>query len=128
MYQFDRNRLKIQLEPLRKDDLTIFALLCSERLYGVFWAFSKREHREEELTIYNDTLNATWAWLVNQHISSESQMISRRARNLVHDSEQFGDPLGTQAQCAAIALTYAVRSFSATDLDVVSWCALQVVE
>lgn len=45
-----------------------------------------------------------------------------------HHSDDFGDPLAVQAQCAAIALQYALSFDIYPPLDAASWSALQVVE
>jgi hypothetical protein len=67
-----------------------------------------------------------WSALGESDSPKSSQ--TDRLKSLIHDTEDFGDPLAVQAQCAAIALCYAAESAAPSGADAAAWSAHKVIE
>src|SRR5581483_2527171 len=128
MKQFDRDELKAFLKTFNQQQLLCFTLLCTERLEIAYWAFSMREHRHHEMNVFADTLQWAWGNLSGSCASSEAAREYNTLKKTVHHSDEFGDPLAVQAQCAVIGLLYTIEAQIACDLDAAAWCALKVIE
>ncbi len=128
MVQFERETLKVALTGLPRWKLALFALLCAERISSCFWAFSKRENRERELTCFKDALQFGWENLPGESYPEAARLKRDQLRSIIHHTEEFGDPLAVQAQSASIALAYCLDIDSGSRLDEASWAALHVTE
>lgn len=104
-------------------ELNLFALLCVERLVGCFGVFCTREKKEHLHERFINTLNDAY------HSAGNSPSVDASSLDqLIHDSEEFGDPLAIQAQAAAISLFYAMQTSSDAYEEQVSWCASKTID
>ena len=95
--------------------------------FGLLLGLSKREGRGSELSLFGTTSQWVWDNLAEVPRLNEDHARFQNLKSALHHSDDFGDPLAVQAQCAGIALLYALQIRKSSDLDEASWSAQQVV-
>lgn len=112
----------------------LFALLCAERSRVCYWAFCMREGLQANYEVFDGSLIAgfrEYAELSRHYIQSKKlQDRCRQLDSILIDTEEYGDSLAVQAQCASIALRYAfeVLSPQADMGESASWAAYKNME
>jgi hypothetical protein len=119
MTVWDRGALEGRLAALDSQRLTVFALLCAERLYLSCWAFS-RQHGAA-ITGYLRGCDELWRAVVTNVPLSEAQLavLTGAIDPQVPRSDEFGDPLSVQAQSGMICLLLALDAHGAPSSDAV---------
>ena len=132
----DFNRIALA-EFLEKQDpklAFLFALLCAERSRVCYWVFCIREKLQSNYRIFDESLTIGFREFSElRNPSSQSKKLQSRCQkvdSILIDTEEYGDGLAVQAQCASIALRYAfeVLNQPSKSSESASWAAYKNME
>lgn len=116
--------LLTEIEKKSRDEISLFCLLSAERTLGAYESFAKKNSIDQK-QIFN-------AYKIALNVFPDQQKeklyeLKKGIKNLIPDSEEYGDALADQAQCTVICMMYAIEFIISGD-NLMAFYAIQKID
>jgi hypothetical protein len=116
--------LKVRLEKLNKTLVSVFCLLCAERLFGIYKVFANKFSFSH--LAYLEIIEKAYE-LIFKPDEKQLRALRDKLEKFIPDSEEYPDVVANQAQCSGLCLMYALDYLESGDVSI-AWASFEKIE